>query len=124
MDYSNHHINSKKIKYFPQISNVKKIIEVYDSCDIFILPSYTESAPKVIWESLARMRPVIIFKDIQHVAYKKKGVYVCDRKASSLSKKVNFIIKNYRKIQKTIKKNNFPLKNEFQKQFLNILKKI
>ena len=124
LDYSNHHINSEKIKYFPQISNVKKIIEVYDSCDIFILPSYTESAPKVIWESLARLRPVIIFKDIQHVAYKKKGVYVCDRKVASLSKKVNFIIKNYRKIQKTIKKNNFPLKNEFQKQFLNLLKKI
>jgi glycosyltransferase involved in cell wall biosynthesis len=124
LDYSNHQKDSQKIKYFPQISNVKKIIKVYDSCDIFILPSYTESAPKVIWESLARLRPVIVFKDIQHVAYKKKGVYICERKLSSLSKKVNFIIKNYRKIQETIKKNNFPLKDEFQKKFLNIINKI
>ena len=123
LDHSNHHKNSKKIKYFPQISNIKKIIKVYDFCDIFILPSYTESAPKVIWESLARLRPVIIFRDIQQVAYKKKGVYVCERNISSLTKKIKFIIRNYRKIQKIIKKNNFPLKNEFQKQLLNIVKK-
>ena len=123
LDYSTHRKNTKKIKYFPQIFNIKKIIKVYDSCNIFILPSYTESAPKVIWESLARLRPVIIFNDIQHVAYKKKGVYVCERNISSLTKKIKFIIRNYSKIQKIIKRNNFPLKNEFQKQLLNIVKK-
>ena len=123
LDYSSHSKNTQRIKYFPQIFEVEKIIKVYDACNIFILPSYTESAPKVIWESLARLRPVIIFKDIGHIAYKKKGVYVCERKASSLNKKINFIMKNYHKIQKTIIKNNFPFKNEFQNEFLNIIKK-
>jgi glycosyltransferase involved in cell wall biosynthesis len=132
LDYSNHNKNInyssrskniKRIKYFPQIYNIKKIIDVYDKCNIFILPSYTESAPKVIWESLSRLRPVIVFKDIRHVAYKKKGVYVCERNVTSLSRKINFIKKNYKNIQKKIKKNKFPTKNEFQNNLLNIIKK-
>jgi glycosyltransferase involved in cell wall biosynthesis len=114
----------EKISYYYQEFNIEKIIEYYDHCNIFILPSYTESAPKVVWESLARLRPVIIFKDIRHVAYKKKGVYVCDRTVLSLTNKINFIMKNYHKIQNMIKKNHFPLKAEFQKEFLNIVNKI
>jgi UDP-N-acetylglucosamine:LPS N-acetylglucosamine transferase len=123
LDYSNHFKNTKRIKYFPQIYNIKKIIDVYDACNIFILPSYTESAPKVIWESLSRLRPVIVFKDIRHVAYKKKGVYICERNVTSLSRKINFIKKNYQNIQKKIKKNKFPTKNEFQNNLLNIIKR-
>ena len=123
LDYSNRSNNTKRIKYFPQIYNIKKIIDLYDACNIFILPSYTESAPKVIWESLSRLRPVIVFKDIRHVAYKKKGVYVCERNVTSLSRKINFIKKNYQNIQKKIKKNKFPTKNEFQNNLLSIIKK-
>jgi hypothetical protein len=123
VDHSSHFKNTKRISYFPQIFNIKKIINIYDACNIFILPSYTESAPKVVWESLSRLRPVIIFKDIRHIAYKKKGVYVCERNIISLNKKINFIIKNYSKIQKKIKNNNFPSKNDFQNNLLNIIKK-
>lgn len=123
LDYSIHYKNSKKIKYYPQIFNIRKIINTYDLCDIFILPSYTESAPKVIWESLSRLRPVIIFKDIAHVAKSKKGVYVCERNASSIHNKINFIKKNYSNIQKKIKKNIFPTKKKFQNDLLEIVKK-
>ena len=37
---------------------------MYDAHNIFILPSFTEAHPKVVDESLARMRPVIIFEDV------------------------------------------------------------
>ena len=43
------------------------IIEMYDKHSIFILPSYTEAHPQVLDEALARCRPVIVFKEIDHV---------------------------------------------------------
>jgi|TARA_B110000444_G_scaffold254186_1_gene286260 glycosyltransferase involved in cell wall biosynthesis len=45
----------------------KKIISFYDKCNIFVLLSYTEGAPKVIFESLAQHRPIIVFEEIKHV---------------------------------------------------------
>ena len=123
LEGSKHNYQEGRISYYPQEFNKNKIIEYYDQSNIFILPSYTESAPKVIWESLARLRPVIVFHDIMHISQKKIGVYVSKRNSASLTKTVNFIIRNYKSIQAQIKKNNFPLKNQFEKEFLNILKK-
>ena len=114
--------NSATIKYYPQIFNKKKIIEIYDNADIFILPSYTESNPKVIWESLARLRPVIVFDDIKHLIKGKTGVYSCKRNTVSLVSTINSIINNYKCIQEQIKKNNFPLKKDFEKKIIQILK--
>ena len=122
IDYANSFINSKKVEYFTQITKLKEIIRAYDDCNIFILPSYTESSPKVIWESLARLRPVIVFEEISHVAKDKIGVYVCKRNLDSLIKTINFIMNNYKSITKNIKKNKFPLKKQFQQQLINILK--
>ena len=34
---------------------------------IYLYSSFTEGAPKVILESLARLRPVIVFDEIKHV---------------------------------------------------------
>jgi glycosyltransferase involved in cell wall biosynthesis len=115
--------NTKTIKYFPQIFNKKKIINIYDEANIFILPSFTESNPKVIWESLARLRPVIVFDDIKQVVKNKIGVYVSKRNVTSFIKTVNFIINNYKLVQQQIKNNNFPLKKNFEKDFVQILKK-
>jgi len=123
LDLINNFCNTKKINYFPKIFNKKKIINIYDKANIFILPSFTESNPKVIWESLARLRPVIVFDDIKHVAKNKIGVYVSQRSVTSLTKTVNFIINNYKLIQLQIKNNNFPLKENFEKDFVSILKK-
>ena len=122
IDYANSFINNNRIIYFPQITNINKIIKAYDDCDIFILPSYTESSPKVIWESLARLRPVIVFDDIAHVAKNKIGVYVCERNLFSLIKKIKFIMNNYKLVQKNIKKNKFPMKRQFQQQLVDTLK--
>ena len=119
VDYANSFINSKRVTYSPQITNINKIIKAYDDCNIFILPSYTESSPKVIWESLARLRPVIVFDEIRHVAKNKIGVYVCKRNLDSFIVTSKFILNNYKLIQK--KKNKFPLKKEFQKQLIDII---
>jgi len=123
IDYANSSfINSERVTYLPQITDINKIIKAYDDCNIFILPSYTESSPKVIWESLARLRPVIVFEEISHVAKNKIGVYVCKRNLTSLIKVIEFIINNYKLIQTNIKKNKFPMKKEFQQHLINILK--
>lgn len=121
VDYAKSFINSKRVTYLPQITNINKIIKAYDDCNIFILPSYTESSPKVIWESLARLRPVIVFDEIRHVAKNKIGVYVCKRNLNSLIATITLIMNNYKLIQKKIKKNKFPLKKEFQQQLIDII---
>lgn len=123
LDSLKNFINTKRIVYYPQIFIKKKIINIYDKANIFVLPSFTESNPKVIWESLARLRPVIVFDDIKHVVKNKIGVYVSKRNVTSLIKTVNFIINNYKLIQLQIKNNNFPSKENFEKDFVHILKK-
>ena len=114
-------VNDENIQFLNEITDKKKIIELYDAHNIFILPSYTEGAPKVILESLVRKIPVIIFKEIKHVKLNFKGIFVCDRNILSLEKNIKFIIKNYNKIQLEMKKNNLPTKKNFQKQLLKIL---
>ena len=113
--------NDENIKFLNEITDKLKVIELYDSHNIFILPSYTEGAPKVILESLVRKIPVIIFKEIKHVKLNFKGIFVCDRNIYSLEKNIKFIIKNYYKIQLEMKKNNLPTKKNFQKQLLKII---
>ncbi len=79
---------NKNINFLNEVTDKKKLIKLYDSHNIFVLPSYTEGAPKVILESLARKRPVIIFKNIKHTKLNYKGIFVCDRNALSLKKKL------------------------------------
>ena len=97
-----------------KISNKKKIISLYDNHNILILPSYTEGSPKVIIESLARMRPVIVFNEIKHVKSNFYGVYVCKRNGNSLEKTIRYIIKNYSKVQISMKKNDLYTKKKFR----------
>ena len=104
---------NKNIKFLGPISNTKKLIKIYDSTRIFILASYIEGFPKVISESLARLRPVIIFEDIKYVIHGRKGIFVCKRNEKSLRKTINYVLKNYSKIQIQIKKNFFFYKEKF-----------
>ena len=71
-------------------------------------------------ESLARLRPVVIFKEIEHVKRNREGVFVCDRNYKSLENTINYINNNYENIVYRIKKNDLPTK----KNFINELKKI
>ena len=118
--------NTIKKKY-PSINVISfnnyndSIIKFYDSHNILILPSFTEGHPQVLDEALARHRPVIIFQEIEHVIRDRKGVFVCGRDASSLSDKINYILKNYQIIQDEIKKNSLPTKENFIKEIKKII---
>jgi len=113
---------SKNIKFLGPVSDQKKLIKIYDSSKIFILPSYTEGFPKVILESLSRLRPAIIFKDIKYIVNGRKGIFVCDRNEKSLEYTIEHINKNYQYIQKSMLKNYIYTKENFKKELLKIIK--
>ena len=98
-------------------------MEAYDNHNILILPSYTEGQPYVVDESLARKRPVLIFEDIKHIIKGRKGIFVSKRNITSLSKNINYIMKNYYEIQEEIEKNNFLLEGDMFKQISKIINK-
>ena len=116
--------DNKKVNFIGYGYTAPDLIKIYDSHNIFILPSFTEAHPKVIDESLARMRPVIIFEDIKHIVQNKKGIFVSKRNIISLEKTINFIINNYENIQESMTKNNLPTKKDFISKLSNILSPI
>ena len=111
------------IIYLGYISNRELLMEAYDNHNILILPSYTEGQPYVVDESLARKRPVLIFEDIKHIIKGRKGIFVSKRNITSLSKNINYIMKNYYEIQEEIEKNNFLLEGDMFKQISKIINK-
>ena len=114
-------INQNNVHVLNKESNKKDLIKIYDSHDIFILPSFTEGHPMALLESLARNRPVIIFDEIKHVIGNKKGIFVSKRNYESLLKTINEIKNNYQIIQNEIKKNKLPTNKEFIKEMGNII---
>ena len=115
-------LKNDKVKIFNQTSNLNKIIKFYDQNNIFILPSFTEGSPKVILESLSRLRPVIIFEEISHVKRGMKGIYVCKRNSKDLQKTIVYVLNNYKFIQSQMKKNLIPTRKQFQKDLIKIVK--
>ena len=86
--------NNKKINFFGFKENISALIKTYDNHNITILPSFTEAHPKVVDESLARGRPVIIFEEINHIIQNRHGIFVSKRIAKSLSETIKFILTN------------------------------
>jgi len=118
---SSHKINQSNIKVLPTQNNKSKLINYYDDHNIFILPSFTEGHPMVLLESLARRRPVVIFDEIKHVIGDKKGIFVSKRNFLSFLGTLNNIKKNYKKIQKDMKKNKLPTNKEFIDKFIKYI---
>ena len=116
-------IKQKKVELINIQNKNESIINIHDSHNIFILPSFTEGHPQVIDESLSRFRPVIIFEEISHVIGNREGVFVCKRSSESLSEKIHYIMKNYRAIQEKMSKNILPTKEDFLKKLYLILNK-
>ena len=114
---STYNFNQSNIKIFPNQNNKSKLIKYYDDHNIFILPSFTEGHPMVLLEALARRRPVIVFDDIKHVIGNKKGIFVSKRNFINFFGTLNNIKKNYKKIQKDMKKNKLPTNKEFIEKF-------
>ena len=104
---------NQNIKILDYISNVDELIKIYDTHNIFILPSYTEAHPKVIDEALSRLLPVIIFEDIKHVVGDRKGIFVCKRDIGHFIRTSEYILNNYSEIVDKMKKNILPTKENF-----------
>ena len=120
---SSNQIAQDNINIYEVENNEQNLIKFYDDHNIFILPSYTEGHPMVLLEALSRLRPVIIFKDIEHVIGDKKGIFVADRNLSSFLEQISYIKKNYKKIQEDMKKNNLPTKKEFLSKISELILK-
>jgi len=114
-------IKNKKVNFIGHGYNSDKLIKIYDSHNISILPSFTEAHPKVLDESLARLRPIIIFEDIKHVVNNKIGIFISKRDSLSLKETINYIMNNYSKIQKDMSKNILPTKKNFISEMTKIL---
>ena len=118
---SSNKINQSNIKILPTQNNKTKLIKYYDDHNVFVLPSFTEGHPMVLLEALARRRPVIIFDEIKHVIGDKKGIFVTKRNFLSFLGTLNNIKKNYKKIQKDMKKNKLPTNKEFIDKFIRLI---
>lgn len=116
-------INQENVNIVNIINDKKKLIDLYDENNIMILPSFTEGYPMVILESLSRFRPVIIFKEIEHIIEDRKGIFVCNRNFPSLLEKINYVIDNYNSIQESMKNNILPNNENFIKGMKEILSK-
>jgi len=114
---------NKNITLLGYCSDSKLLINIYDKHNIMILPSFTEAHPYVLDECLARKRPVIIFEEISYVANNRKGVFIIKRNIDALNNTVNFIMKNYKKIQLSMEENNLPTKKIFFDTFAEIFNK-
>ena len=113
--------NQSNVKILQTQASKLKLIKYYDDHNIFVLPSYTEGHPMVVLEALARRRPVIVFEDIQHIIGNKKGIFVSKRNFINFFGTLNSIKKNYKKIQKDMKKNKLPTNKEFIDKFVKYI---
>ncbi len=120
-NHKNYSPPNNTIKLLGYISKPKDLMDAYDDHNITILPSYTEGYPYVIDESLSRRRPVIIFEEISYVLNNKKGIFISKRDQKSFEETVNFIVKNYEKIQQDIAENELPTKDSMIRQISNII---
>ena len=118
----NHNISNNNIKFLGYIADLQSLINIYDEHNITVLPSYTEATPYVVDESLSRKRPVIIFEDIDYIVRDKKGIFVSKRDLHSFSETTNYIMDNYKEIQKKMEKNVLPTKKSMIKQISDIIK--
>ena len=90
---------NKNIKIIKQIKDNKKLKKIYDTHQIFVLPSYTEGYPQVILESFSRKKPVIVFKEIEFLKkIYSKGLFISNRNEIDFTKTIKHILFNYSKI--------------------------
>ena len=114
-------IKDKKNIFCLEAQTENSLLEAYDKSNIFILPSFTEGHPQVLDESLSRLRPVIVFNEIDHVKREREGVFVCKRNIQDLKLKIDYIMGNYDLIQSKIRKNKLPSRKSFLKELESLI---
>ena len=111
----------KNINFLKLVNDQTKLIKIYDEHKIFILPSFTEGEPMALLESLSRLKPVIIFQEIEHVIQKRAGIFISKRNYDSLDQTINHILKNYESIKEMMKKNELPTNSKFIRDLSKII---
>jgi len=111
----------ERIKVVNFVNNETKLIKMYDSSNIVILPSFTEAYPKVIDEALSRFRPVIVFNNLSYIVDDRRGIFVAKRNKKSLMEVIFNIRKNYKLINHDMKKNFLPTKKDFLENLQKII---
>jgi len=114
-------INQSNVSIEENENNKIKLINFYDNHNIFVLPSFTEGHPMSLLEALARKRPVVIFDEIKHVIGEKKGIFVSKRNYENFLETIEYIKKNYRKIQEEMKQNQLPTNKGFIKEMESLI---
>jgi glycosyltransferase involved in cell wall biosynthesis len=115
-------ITDDRIRLINFVNSEKQLINIYDSANIFILPSFTEAHPKVIDESLSRMRPVIIFNDIKHVIQDRYGVFSINRSHEELIKIIKYLKNNNLFVFNQLRKNKLPQRKDFLKSLYKVIR--
>ena len=105
--------SQENIQFVKIVNDQDKLINLYDEHKMFILPSFTEGQPMALLESLSRLRPVVIFNEIDHVIQSRAGIFISDRNYESLTKTIRHIDENYENIQELMKKNKLPTFDNF-----------
>ena len=112
----------ENIQFVKIVNDQDKLINLYDEHKMFILPSFTEGQPMALLESLSRLRPVIIFNEIDHVIQSRAGIFISERNYESLNKTIKHIEDNYENIQEMMKKNKLPTFDNFIESLSLIIK--
>jgi glycosyltransferase involved in cell wall biosynthesis len=115
-------ITDDRIRLINFIKDEKKLVKIYDSANIFILPSFTEAHPKVIDESLSRMRPVVVFNDIKYVIRDRYAVYSVNRGHQELIRIINYLKNNNKLVFDQLTKNKLIQKKDFLKSLYNVIR--
>ena len=96
----------------------KKILECYNACDIFLMPSLGESFGMMAIEAMASGKPVVVFNNtaLPSVTFAPEcGVLVNDRDSDDLREKILYLINNPKEREKRGK-----LGKELVKEHYNI----
>ncbi len=123
----------KNMKYLGAIRGKEKIAEMYQSADVYVLPSYREGLPLTLFEAMASQLPIVA-SPVNGVPYAIKepenGFFADYGDIKTLEKNILKILDNP-KLAKQIAKNNFKksknyawdiIYNKYMKEYESLIK--
>ena len=100
--------NHKNMYYIPPINNKKEVAEMYQSADIYVLPSYREGLPLTLFEAMASGLPVVA-SPVNGIPFEMKdsenGFFADYGDIKTLEENILKVL-NDKKLSKKISKNN------------------
>ncbi|MEK6827152.1 MAG: glycosyltransferase family 4 protein, partial [Nanoarchaeota archaeon] len=123
--------NFKNMKYLGPIKGKEKIADMYQSADVYVLPSYREGLPLTLFEAMASRLPIVA-SPVNGVPFEMKenenGFFSNYGDIDSLEKNIIKLIDNP-KLAKKISENNFKKSKNYNwddiyKKYMNEYKKL